>query len=135
MSKALPLLGMVLMAGCAAPMASYVEPITSEDTKVISAGIGSFVSDRQTPNAGPIVLESPEGDALMAPEIKSALEAAGYKVVGSGGKHRLRYQVMALDTGVLMRLSLDGGDAARFYQRQAGTLSPSGPFTFRDFSQ
>ena len=135
MKKAVAALGLLLMAGCANGIQnSYVEAITSADAKVIGSGITAFVSDRQKPGAGPIALEVPKGDGLLAPEIRSAMEGAGYKIVDVGGKHRLRYQVTPLDTGMLVRLSLDGGDAARFYERSAGTLAPTGPFTSRDDS-
>ena len=67
---------------------------------------------------------------MLAPEVKSALERAGYKVRPDNARHRLRYQVVHLDNGVLVRLALDGADAARFYQSDAGKLTP-GSLTFR----
>ena len=125
--------GLLLLAGCATGIPnSYVEAVTSQDAKTIGEGIVAFVRDRQKPAAGPIALEVPEDDVLLAPEIKAALESAGYKVSGPGARHRLRYQVTPLGTGMLVRLSLDGGDAARFYQRNLGTLAPNGPFTLRE---
>lgn len=123
---------LLLVSGCASGLRSYVETITPDDAKAVGAGVVSFVQSRENPAAGAIALEGPANDALLGPEIQSELEAAGYKVESDNARHRLRYQVTTLDNGLLVRLSLDGGDAARFYERAFGTLSPSGPFTFRE---
>jgi hypothetical protein len=132
MRKAIPFLYLLLVSGCASGLHSYVDTLTPADAKVIGEGVVVFVKERASPNSGAIALEGPHNDALLAPEIQTELEAAGYKVGEDGARHRLRYQVMTLDDGMLVRLSLDSGDAARFYQRSFGTLSPSGPFTFRE---
>src|SRR5271165_2987982 len=134
MRKTVPLL-LLLASGCASGMRSYVETITPDDTKTIGEGIVAFVRSRESPASGAIALEGPANDGLLAPEIQSELEAAGYKVGNGDARHRLRYQVTALDDGLLVRLSLDDGDAARFYQRDFGKLSASGPFTFREAAE
>ena len=134
MRKTVPLL-LLLASGCASGMRSYVETITPDDTKTIGEGIVAFVRGRESPASGAIALEGPANDGLLAPEIQSGLEAASYKVGNGDARHRLRYQVTTLDDGLLVRLSLDDGDAARFYQRDFGKLSPSGPFTFREAAE
>lgn len=134
MRKTIPALWLLLASGCAGGMHSYVESLTPEDAKIVGAGIVEFVQARANPNSGGVAVEAPAADALLGPEVRSDLEAAGYKV-GDEAHHRLRYQVTPLDDGMLVRLSLDGGDAARFYGREFGKLSPNGPFTLREASR
>ena len=120
-----------LVSACAGGMNSSVGTISDRDAQTLGPAVAEFVALRIRPGSSPIAVDWPQGDTTLAPAVQKALTAAGY-TVASDAPHRLDYQAGALDDGVLLRLSLDGGDAARFYQRSpTDGLHASGPFSIR----
>ena len=124
-----------LLSACADGLTSEVGTISERDAQTLGPAIAEFVALRLRPNAGPIQVDAPRGDVTLAPAVENALRAAGYTVAAGPAPHRLDYQAGALDDGVLLRLSLDGGDAARYFRRSPlDGLQASGPFSIRSAS-
>jgi len=123
-----------LVGACADGMASSVGTISDRDAHTLGPAVADFVALGLQPAAGPIQVDWPQGDVTLAPAVQKALQDRGY-TVAAGAPHRLQYQAGTLDDGVLLRLSLDGGDAARFYRRSPmDGLQASGPLSIRTAS-
>lgn len=119
-----------LLSACEGGMTSSVGTISDQDARTLGPAVAEFVRLRLQPSSGAIQLDAPPGDVTLGPSVQRALQVAGY-TVAPGSPHRLQYQAGALDDGVLLRLSLDGGDGARFFLRATDGLVASGPFSVR----
>lgn len=129
-----------LQAGCVlGPGTSYVADLQQpEDAEVLADGMAGFVALRLPAPSSTVALDptlaGQAGNALT-PALAAALRRRGFAVAESGqvpeGAHRLRYLVTPLDSGDLVRLTLDGTtEGARFFVRNtAGGLQSGGPFT------
>jgi hypothetical protein len=130
-----------LQAGCAlGPDSSYVAALQQPaDARVLAESIAEFVAMR-LPSASSTVALDPTPAAqtgnMITPDLVEDLQRRGFAVVESGrpvtpAAHRLRYLVTLLDSGALVRLTLDGGtQGARFFARNtAGDLQSGGPYT------
>lgn len=129
--RAALLLACLATAGCSmftGGPTSFVSPeIEQADAPALAEGVAGFVSLRHQPSAGPVAVDGPASDTVLAPEIEAALRRAGY-TVAPGGAHRLTYQVDPRSDGALVRIALDGTRAARPYARRNGTLVAAGPY-------
>ena len=146
MSRAwrLPLAGLavITLGACVAgPNSSYVGPIDAPaDAQVLAAGMADFMAARLPAASTTIALDptaaGQAGNALT-PVLVTALRERGFAIAnehqaGMPGSHRVRYRVTPLDNGDLVRLTVDGTEASRFFARNtAGTLQAGGPYTVR----
>ena len=146
MSRAwrLPLAGLAVIAlgACTVgPNSSYVGPIDAPaDAQVLAAGMADFMAGR-LPAASTIVALDPiapgQAGNAVTPALVTALRERGFAIAnehqaGMPGSHRLRYWVTPLDNGDLVRLTVDGTEASRFFVRNtAGTLQAAGPYMVR----
>jgi hypothetical protein len=136
MNKSFLLLsGIFFLGGCAQGFSSYVSSIQPDQAPIIAKDVTEFIRTRVNPYSGPLQIEGPGNDGLIAPALRKSLVSAGYKISNESPKHQLAYQIAPLDRGVIVRLYLDGSDAARYYRDNLGSLSPSGPFSFREAAQ
>jgi len=131
-----------MVGACAVgPDSSYVERIdTPGDAKVLASGLADFLAARLPASSSVIVLDpTPSGQAgnALTPALVTALRARGFAIAndrqaGMPGSHRVRYWVTPLDNGDLVRLTVDGTEASRFFARNtAGTLQAAGPYMVR----
>src|SRR5579859_5543918 len=131
-----------LLAGCATetPMASYVSVTDAGDVTGVVPAIAGYVSDK-LPSSSKVLVEPPAtgGWDPVTPGLIAELHSRGFAVADAqhpGGAHTISYAVSPLDTGVLVRIQIDGADgASQFLARgTAGKLQPGGPYTVREAS-
>ncbi len=135
-------LALPLLAGCTTmtPMASYVSVTDAGDVTGVVPAIAGFVSDK-LPASSRVQVEPPAtgGWDPVTPALIADLHSRGFTVADAqhpGGAHTISYTVSPLDTGVLVRISIDGtNDAGQFLSRTAGKLQPGGPYTVREASR
>ncbi len=127
------LLAAVLLSACAtmnspATDGSMVEGVQPPDQKMLVDATVDLVrrnADAANGNIG--VMESP--DAEFTPVLLDGLRSAGFGVETGD---RLVYQIGPITEGMMLRVSIDGKDAARLYARNKdGKLEPKGPVTVR----
>lgn len=128
-------LGAVLGVGSdtGSSVSTTIEP---GDAPVLAASITDLVARRVSHSAGPIRLDAADGDGLLGPELARSLEGAGYRLADAGRGYRISYRVASLNEGILVRVGLNGAQAARVYARgREGVLTPRGPFSLRETAQ
>jgi hypothetical protein len=121
------------LSGCAAgqttasgPVVSRVEGVDAADLDILADAAVDLVR-RQASAANPIIGLEPAGDDRFARHLADKLNGAGYSVTTGG---RLRYQVGPLGDALMLRVSIDGRDAARLYARDKdGRRGPAGPLS------
>jgi|tagenome__1003787_1003787.scaffolds.fasta_scaffold18895072_2 hypothetical protein len=128
------LLALVLvLAACAGtpagtPRGSVAEGLRPGDAEVLAAAATDLIRQSAEPGDGPLGVRT-NGDAEFTPVLLDHLRRAGFIVTGG---ERLRYQIGPIAEGMMVRVMLDGGDAARLYVRDRdGGLVPRGPVTVR----
>lgn len=105
------------------------------DAPVLAASIADLVARRVSSAAAPVRLDRASDDGLLGPEIAKALQGSGYRLSDSDG-FRVSYRVGSLADGVLVRVNLNGVQAARLFARgRAGALTPRGPYSLREAGQ
>jgi hypothetical protein len=132
------------LAACAlGPGNSYVGQVeTPADAQVLSGDMADFVAGQLPAASSTVVLDPTPSDQAgndLTPVFVAALRDRGFAVadprqVGAPGAHHIRYLVTRLDSGDLVRVSIDGGsmEASRFFVRNtAGDLQAGGPFAVR----
>jgi type IV secretion system protein TrbH len=116
----------VLLGACAPswPSGSYVA-VTQDDAAVLAPAIANYVAGAVS--AGdPVVIVQARSDDLIAPLLASALDREG--VPRSADGHLVQYVAGPMDSGVLLRVSIDGREGgSRYFSRTNGTISPAGP--------
>jgi hypothetical protein len=121
------------LSGCAAgqttasgPVVSRVEGVDAADLDTLADAAVDLVRGQASATDGTIGLQS-AGDDRFTPRLVDKLNEAGYGVVNGD---RLRYQVGPLGDALMLRVSIDGRDAARLYARDKdGRLGPAGPLS------
>ena len=145
-------LGVSLFVACSlgacalGPGNSYVGPVdTQADAQVLAGDMADFVAGQLPAASSTVVLDpTPSGQVGndLTPAFVVALRDRGFAVAdarqgGAPGTHHIRYLVTRLDTGDLVRVTIDGGaaEASRFFVRNsAGDLQAGGPFTVRQMA-
>jgi hypothetical protein len=135
-------LALSLLAGCTTttPMASYVSVTNAGDVTGVVPAIAGYVSDT-LPSSSRVEVEPPAaGWDPVTPALIADLHSRGFAIADArhpGGAHRISFTVSPLDTGVLVRIVIDGtNDASQFLARgTAGKLQPGGPYTVREASR
>ena len=136
-------LALPLLAGCTTmtPMASYVSVTDAGDVTGVVPAIAGFVSDK-LPSSSRVLVEPPSAGGWdpVTPALINDLQSRGFAIADAqhpGGAHTISFTVSPLDTGVLVRISIDGtDDASQFLARgTAGKLQPGGPYTVREASR
>lgn len=132
------ILACLLIAGCASTSGglghSEYYPTDPKDAPVLAQGITEFVAQKQSPGDGAIVFQPVDESDPVATDLRKNLMARGYQVnVGAGPINRvLKYEIGPFQHSILVRVSLNGGDAAKLYTRTTdGTLAAASPFTSR----
>lgn len=136
-------LALPLLAGCATmtPTASYVSLTDASDVTGVVPAITGYVSDK-LPSSSRVLLVPPASGGWdpVTPPLIADLYARGFAIADAqhpGGTHTIGFTVSPLDTGVLVRIVIDGtNDASQFLARgTAGRLQPGGPYTVREASR
>jgi hypothetical protein len=136
-------LALPLLAGCTTmpPMASYISVTDTADVTGVVPAIAGYVSDK-LPASSRVRVEPPAAGGWdpVTPQLIANLQSRGFAIADAqhaGGAHMISFTVSPLDTGVLVRISIDGtSDASQFLARStAGKLQPGGPYTVREASR
>jgi hypothetical protein len=135
------LLPIVLLAGCAATGGSYVDgSFAPTDAATLATDMTAFIKSNLPPASSTLVLDPPpagQASNALTPAFAASLRQAGFAVAlaATPGAHRIRYLVTPLEGGTLVRLTIDGTEASRFFTRDpAGGLQARGPFMVREAS-
>jgi hypothetical protein len=140
---ALPVLAAASLASCAiGPDSSYVGDLSAPgDARILAAGMVEFVSTQLPAASSTIALDPTPADQAsnaLTPAFTAALGRHGFAVAddrhaAAAATHHLRYWVTPLDSGDVMRLSIDDRtEASRFFARNTkGVLQAGGPFMVR----
>lgn len=132
------------LAGCAAGRvdSSYVNAAFAPgDSETLATAMAGFVKSRLPAASSTVILDrlsdEQSGNALT-PVFAEGLRQAGFAVAASAaappGAHRIRYLVTPFENGTLVRLTIDGTDAARHFVRSNAGLQARGPFMVRERS-
>ena len=128
-------------AGCAlGPDSSYVAATGQPaDARALADSMAGFVADHLPAASSTVALDptpAAQAENATTSDLVEALRRRGFAVAEAGqpapsAAHRLRYLVTPLDSGTLVRLTLDGRlSAARYFVRSsAGDLHAGGPYT------
>jgi hypothetical protein len=136
-------LALPLLAGCTTmtPMASYVSVTDAGDVTGVVPAIAGYVSDT-LPASSRVLIEPPASGGWdpVTPALIAKLHARGFAIADAqhpDGAHTISFTVSPLDTGLLVRIAIDGtDDASQFLARgKAGKLQPGGPYTVREASR
>jgi hypothetical protein len=140
---ALPLVAVSSLPGCAlGPSSSYVSQVdTPADAQALAAGMVVFVAAQLPAASSTVVLDPTPSDQAgnaLTPAFVAALRDRGFAVADEGqAGHHIRYLVTSLDSGDLVRVSIDdSAEASRFFVRNAeGGLQAGGPFLVRQTAE
>lgn len=138
-----PFLAAVSLTACAgSPSTSYVAPLAGPtDAQTLAVGITDFMAASLPAASTTLALEPPASEHssnALTPALTAALRRRGFATVNLNGEdapsgtRRMRYWVTPMDSGDLVRLTIDGGaiQGNRFFIRNsAGQLQAGGPFT------
>jgi hypothetical protein len=92
--------------------------------------MAAFVGQQTRPSNGPIAVLHPPGDTVLWPLVADDLRTAGYTVTDGQAAHHLRFAVISLPDGTVLRARLDTVSLAQLYHAEpTGMLAPSGPAT------
>jgi hypothetical protein len=107
---------------------SMVEGVEPGDRKVLAdAAVDLVRRNADSANGSIGVQQAP--DMEFTPILLDGLRRAGFGVERGD---RLIYQIGPIAEGMMLRVSIDGKDAARLYTRNKdGALEPKGPVTVR----
>lgn len=138
--RPLALLPILLLAGCASTGGSYVDgsAFAAGDAATLASEMTTFVKSTLPPGSSTLVLDPPPAEQAsntLTPVFADSLRQAGFAIAPAAtpeARH-IRYLVTPLDGGTLVRLSVGGTQAARFFVREAGGgLQARGPFMVRE---
>ena len=119
---------------------SYMDDLPAADTSIIAATVAAMVADRIAPEDKPVALVplsfSQSGNPF-AGELKSALEARGYRVVeeeaGETDVYSLRYLLTDYQGSYVLRVHLDDTETTTLLSRgNNGQLLASAPLAMRE---
>jgi hypothetical protein len=139
----LPLLALACLFSCAiGPDGSYVGELSAPgDAQILAAGMVEFVSTQVPAGSSMIALDpipADQANNTLTPAFIAALRRRGFAVAddrqaNAPTAHHVRYWVTPLDSGDLVRLSIDGRtEASRFFVRNSRSgLQAGGPFMVR----
>lgn len=131
------------LAACASQSTRNANPdaIASTDANYVGGEIAAYVASQLPPASSTVWVQVPPappkaGPSPLAAAVGAELRELGFAVAegdaGSSGAHRVRYDAVPLDDGVLLQVALDGELAARWYARDpAGALAPASAYTVR----
>lgn len=132
-----------LFAGCATsrPTMSYVAPeLTTADATVIATDVIDYLSRELPPGRTVLTLDPPPQD-VIGPQLINRLPQKGFGLgfvdpddkTADRSEMLLRYVVVPLDSGFVVRLQYQGREASRFYNRTTdGDLIPISRFAVRE---
>lgn len=140
--RRLALLSLLLLAGCAGTSGSYVDSdaLAGGDAATLASDMTAFVKSTLPPGSTTLALDPLPADQAsnaLTPVFADSLRRAGFAVAPEAAPetHRIRYLVTPLESGTLLRLSVGGTQATRFFVRDtAGGLQVRGPFMVREAS-
>jgi hypothetical protein len=145
---ALPLVAVSSLAGCALdPGSPYVSQVdTPADAQVLAAGMLVFVAAQLPRRAGlPVIRNSEPAIPKCPPRRRVSGHCQPDRRASDRarlcwrplGTHHIRYFVTPLDSGDLVRVSIDdSAQASRFFVRNAeGGLQAGGPFLVRQSAE
>jgi type IV secretion system protein TrbH len=121
-------LACLLLGACSAwPSGSYVGPISDADAAVLAPEIADYLATALPAKAIVTIPPAPVDDPI-APILAADLDRSGIKQ-GAGGT-LVQYVADPLDSGVILRISIDDREgASRYFVRTNGMIAAAGPLT------
>ncbi len=123
------------VSACASSFSSYVGPIDPLIAPQVAAGMAAFVQARIKPADGTVRIDQPDDDQTVGPALASDLRDSGFVIANGSTKHCIRYEAAKLGDDVMVRVSVDGVDAARLYHTRPTGLVALGPFSVTEIGQ
>jgi hypothetical protein len=128
MRRAVVMLPFLLGACSAWPSGSYVGSVNDADAAVLAPAIADYLSSTLPAGSTVAIAPAQAGD-LISPILTSDLDRDAIKQAPTGTL--VRYVADALDSGVILRVSISDREGASQYFARAldGTITPAGPIT------
>lgn len=151
MIRALLVLALLALSACASTRTRPVDAIAAADASFMAGEVAAYVAAELPPASSTVWLalppapapESKVAPAPLGPAVAVALRDRGFAVVedsaASDGAHAVSVDALELAganaigaSGVLLKVSIDGAAASRWYERDAsGGLAAAGAYTVR----
>ncbi len=129
------------LTGCAAFGTKHRDLLAPADASFVGNQVAAYAAAVLPPASSTVAVSSAlaldaSGVSALDDAALSALRSRGFAVAEPGTEstsaHAMTYRAYPLDEGVLLRVSIDGAEASRWYSRDpAGSLSPASSFTVR----
>jgi hypothetical protein len=129
MKRAAAVLLPCLVGACSAwPSGSYVQSVSDADAAVLAPAIAGYLSSA-LPAGSTVAVVPAEGDDPIVAILAADLDRDGIKQAQSGTQ--IRYLADALDSGVMLRVSIsDREGASQYFAREpGGAIIADGPIT------
>ena len=150
MSRALLVLALLALSACASTRTRPGDALAAADASFMASEVAAYVAVELPPASSTVWLalpsapapESKVAPAPLGPAVAAALRDRGFAVVedsaASDGAHAVSVDALELagssaaGAGVLLKVSIDGAAASRWYEREAsGGLAAAGAYTVR----
>jgi hypothetical protein len=120
---------LLCLAGCATGELPPGPPVAMSDAggATVAADIVQLVQMRLQPGSGPVSVTGP--DPYVGRYLDTMLRAGGYHLTDRA-QHLVSYRLAPFGSELLVRVHIDGIDAARLYRASpTGGLEPASPFS------
>lgn len=117
-----------LLGACSAwPSGSYVGSVSDADAAVLAPAIADYLSGALPSGSSVAIVPAKAGDPIW-PILSADLDHDGIR---QGAGTQIRYLADALDSGLILRVSISDREGASQYFARAldGTIAPDGPLT------
>ncbi len=151
MVRALLVLMLLALSACASTRTRPVDAIAAADASFMAGEVAAYVAAELPPASSTVWLALPPAPPAsskavpspLGPAVAAALRDRGFAVVedsaASDGSHAVSVDALELAgangtsmSGVLLKVSIDGAAASRWYEREAsGGLAAAGAYTVR----
>ena len=150
MLRALLILALLALSACASTRTRPVDALVAGDASFIAGEVAAYVSAELPPASSTVWLALPPelpasskiAPSPIGPAVAAALRDRGFAVVedsaASDGAHAVSVDALELagssdaGAGVLLKVSIDGAAASRWYERDGGgSLAAAGAYTVR----
>ena len=150
MVRALLVLMLLALSACASTRTRPVDAIAAADASFMAGEVAAYVAAELPPASSTVWLALPPAPPAskaapspLGPAVAAALRDRGFAVVedsaASDGSHTVSVDALELagangtgTSGMLLKVSIDGAAASRWYEREAsGGLAAGGAYTVR----
>jgi len=116
----------ILLGACASwPTGSYDANISQQEASVLAPAIANYVAGA-VPAGTPVSVEPARSGSSIGPQLAATLDKDGIPQDPTG--RRVQYIAQPLDSGVMLRVSIDNREGgSQYFARSGGSLQPNGP--------